>query len=60
LQSVVFISDKCNLQCKHCCAYAGSDKTPIINTYEEVKQKLKYCYKLGARFVDFEGGEPFL
>lgn len=60
LQSVVFVSDKCNLQCKHCCVYSNETKKPIINTYQEVRQKLEYCYNLGSRFVDIEGGEPFL
>lgn len=59
LQSVIFITDKCNLQCKHCCLY-GKDSNCNISTYEEVRKDLEYCYNLGSRFVDFEGGEPFL
>jgi len=31
-----------------------------MNTYQEVKEKLEYCYGLGSRFVDFEGGETLL
>lgn len=58
LQSVIFISDRCNLACKHCCVY--SKGTPRTNTFEEIKIDLEYCYKMGSRFVDFEGGEPFL
>jgi MoaA/NifB/PqqE/SkfB family radical SAM enzyme len=58
LQSVVFISDLCNLKCKHCCVY--SRKEPVIKTYEQVKEELQYCYSLGSRFIDFEGGEPTL
>ena len=58
LQSVVFISDKCNLSCKHCSVY--NHKAPITKSYEQVRQDLEYCYSLGSRFVDFEGGEPFL
>jgi MoaA/NifB/PqqE/SkfB family radical SAM enzyme len=58
LQSVVFISDKFNLACKHCCVYNSKD--PRVNTYEEVKADLEYCYNQGSRFIDFEGGEPFL
>jgi len=56
LQSVIFISDKCNLTCKHCNVYAR--KEPNVKTYEQIKEELEYCYKLGSRFVDFEGGEP--
>ena len=59
LQSVVFVSDECNLSCKHCCVYSRG-KEAQINTFEEVKKDLEYCYSLGSRFIDFEGGEPFL
>ena len=59
LQSVVFISDECNLACKHCSVYSR-EKPPQINTFEEVKKNLEYCYSLGSRFMDFGGGEPFL
>jgi len=59
LQSVVFITDKCNLQCKHCNVY-GKETNHNISTFEEIKKELKYCYNLGSRFVDFEGGEPFI
>ncbi|MGM9787518.1 MAG: radical SAM protein [Candidatus Cryptobacteroides sp.] len=58
LQSVIFISDRCNLSCKHCSVY--NHKAPLTKTYEQVKEELEYCYSLGSRFVDFEGGEPFL
>ncbi len=56
LQTVIFISDKCNLKCKHCCVYAR--EAIITKSYEQIKEELEYSYKLGARFVDFEGGEP--
>lgn len=58
LQTVLFISDKCNLKCRHCCVYNYAD--PHIKTYEEIREELAYSYGLGSRFVDFEGGEPFL
>ena len=58
LQSVVFISDKCNLSCKHCSVY--NHENPITKSFERIGEELKYCYGLGSRFVDFEGGEPFL
>ncbi len=55
LQTVIFISNICNYNCKHCCV----DKTtPKKMTFGEVKEHLIYSYKLGSRFVDFEGGEP--
>lgn len=58
LQSVIFISDRCNLQCKHCCVY--NIKDPISKTMAQIEEELRYCYAQGSRFVDFEGGEPFL
>jgi MoaA/NifB/PqqE/SkfB family radical SAM enzyme len=58
LQTVLFISDKCNLTCKHCTIYQL--KNPRIKTYEKIKEELEYSYRLGSRFVDFEGGEPTL
>jgi MoaA/NifB/PqqE/SkfB family radical SAM enzyme len=58
LQTVLFISDKCNLACKHCTIYQS--KNPHIKTFEQIKEELAYSYRLGSRFVDFEGGEPTL
>ena len=58
LQSVIFISDKCNLACKHCSVY--NYENPNIKTYEQIKEELIYCYEQGSRFIDFEGGEPFI
>lgn len=56
LQTVLFISDKCNLACRHCTVYQA--KNPRIKTYKEIREELEYSYELGSRFVDFEGGEP--
>ncbi|MDR1739988.1 MAG: radical SAM protein [Bacteroidales bacterium] len=58
LQTVLFISDKCNLRCKHCVVY--NEKNPLSKTYGQIREDLQYSYNRGARFVDFEGGEPFL
>ena len=58
LKTVLFISDECNLQCRHCCVY--SQNQPIIKTFEQIKEELIHVYQSGSRFVDFEGGEPFL
>ena len=59
LQSVVFISDKCNLKCRHCTVYAKGEHS-ITKSHAQVRADLEYCYRQGARFVDFEGGEPTL
>jgi len=56
LQSVVFINDFCNLNCKHCCI----EKNRHTKTFDQIRQELEYSYSLGSRFVDFEGGEPLL
>ncbi|MDR1602305.1 MAG: radical SAM protein [Tannerella sp.] len=58
LQTVLFVSDKCNLSCKHCSIYRS--KNPHVKTYGQVRDELEYSYRLGSRFVDFEGGEPTL
>lgn len=58
LQSVVFVSDRCNLSCRHCSVY--NHKNPLNKSWEQIKEELEYCYAQGSRFVDFEGGEPFL
>lgn len=59
LQSVIFITDKCNLRCKHC-SVVKSDEKAVSRTYQEIETTLKKCFELGSRIVDFEGGEPTL
>jgi len=58
LQTVLFINDQCNLACRHCCIYSRGE--PIRKSRRAIAEDLKYAYELGSRFVDFEGGEPFL
>jgi MoaA/NifB/PqqE/SkfB family radical SAM enzyme len=58
LQTVIFISNKCNLACKHCSVYAR--KEPDVKSYGQIRRELQYSYDKGSRFVDFEGGEPTL
>lgn len=58
LQSVIFILDQCNLRCRHCSVYAID--RPRIKTLAQIRKELQYCYDLGSRFVDFEGGELYL
>ena len=63
IQSVVFITDRCNLRCKHCSVICESIKPGgkiTERTYNEVIETLRYCYDLGSRIVDLEGGEPML
>jgi len=58
LQTVLFITDECNLACRHCIIYRFIN--PKVKKYEQIKEELEYSFKLGSRFVDFEGGEPTL
>ena len=58
MQSVLFITDRCNLSCKHCSVYNHTN--PTSKSYDQIREELKYCHSLGSRFVDFEGGEPLL
>ena len=58
LQSVIFISDRCNLSCKHCSVY--NHEYPNDKSFAYIEEELRYCYSLGSRVIDFEGGEPFL
>ncbi|MEG2070718.1 MAG: radical SAM protein, partial [Bacteroidales bacterium] len=58
LQTVLFVSDECNLACKHCHVY--NHIQPTVKTYDQIKKELEYSYQLGSRFVDFEGGEPLI
>ncbi len=59
LQTVLGISDKCNLHCKHCSVVKPPSESKM-KTYVQIEEELKRCHRLGSRFVDFEGGEPFL
>lgn len=58
LQTVLFITDKCNLRCKHCSIYdvVGSHH----RAFADIVSDLQYSYDLGSRFLDLEGGEPTL
>lgn len=58
LQTVLFISNKCNLACKHCSIFKMHNT--YIKSYKQIKKELEYSYSIGSRFVDFEGGEPTL
>jgi len=58
LQTVIFITNRCNLSCKHCSVY--DHQQPISKTTAQIREELEYSYRKGSRFVDFEGGEPTL
>ncbi len=58
LQTVLFITDKCNLKCKHCSVYGVVGNQH--RDFDAIVSDLQYSYNLGSRFVDIEGGEPTL
>ncbi len=58
LQTVLFITDKCNLRCKHCSVYGSAGYRQ--RTYDEIVADMHYAYQQGSRFIDLEGGEPTL
>lgn len=60
LQTVLFVSDQCNLACRHCNILKRDGREPVIKSYDQIAEELGYAYGLGSRFVDFGGGEPFL
>ncbi len=51
------ITHACNLACKHCPFWKKGQRDL---SFLQVKESLKQLYKLGARVVIIEGGEPFL
>ncbi|MCL2680246.1 MAG: radical SAM protein [Coriobacteriia bacterium] len=59
LQSVVFITDRCNLDCKHC-AIVREGRHSRSKSLAQLKEELQYCLDLGSRIIDFQGGEPSL
>ena len=58
LQTVLFITDKCNLRCKHCSVYGSAGNKQ--RSFEDIVADMTYSYALGSRFIDLEGGEPTL
>lgn len=58
LQTVLFLTDHCNLNCRHCTG-TGHAKT-TMKPWAQIKEELEFSYRQGARFLDLEGGEPML
>ncbi|MBO4588245.1 MAG: radical SAM protein [Bacteroidales bacterium] len=58
LQTVLFVTDACSLSCRHCAIY--NHRNPVMKSYRQIEDELRYSYNQGSRFVDFEGGEPLL
>lgn len=58
LQTVLFITDKCNLRCKHCSVYGSAGYRQ--RSFEDIVKDMRESFKAGSRFIDLEGGEPTL
>ena len=58
LQTVLFITDKCNLRCKHCSVYGSAGYRQ--RKFDDILSDMRESYKAGSRFIDLEGGEPTL
>ena len=58
LQTVLFITDYCNLSCRHCTP--EGHKGSKMKSYDQIGEELRIAYRMGSRFIDFEGGEPTL
>jgi len=61
LEGVILIwnlTNRCNLYCKHCYAWANSEKDEL--SLEEIKEIVKELSKNGVKFAILSGGEPLL
>lgn len=58
LQTVLFITDKCNLRCKHCSVYGSAGYRQ--RNFDDILADMRRSYAAGSRFIDLEGGEPTL
>ena len=56
LVTVLFLTDHCNLACRHCAreGHAGT----VMKSWKQITRELRAAYDRGARFLDLEGGEP--
>lgn len=53
------LTNRCNLFCKHCYAFANSDKKDELSL-DEIKSISEELRKEGVKFVILSGGEPLL
>lgn len=53
----VIVTDKCNLQCKHC---SVNNITAIVHPFAQIRQEMRQLYDMGVRILFFCGGETFL
>ncbi len=63
LQSVIFITTRCNLQCTHCAIIKAVNEGALPaedRTWEDLLATFRTCYEAGSRIIDLEGGEPLM
>lgn len=53
----IILTDKCNLNCKHC---SVNNVIAKIYPYTQIKEEMQKLYNLGVRILFFCGGETFL
>jgi len=53
----VIVTDKCNLQCKHC---SVNNITAVVHPYQKILKEMQTLYDMGVRILFFCGGETFL
>lgn len=55
----LFLTERCNITCSHCWFSCGPDKTVSISKIQ-AEDYIKQALDLGAQWISFTGGEPFL
>jgi MoaA/NifB/PqqE/SkfB family radical SAM enzyme len=55
----LFLTERCNIKCSHCWFSCGPEKTEKISK-TQAEDYIKQALDLGAQWVSFTGGEPFL
>lgn len=61
LQSIVFITNRCNLECKNCQVSRQPGTAGFYELkFQEVIEIFEKCYAMGSRVLDIDGGEPLL
>ena len=53
------LTNKCNLNCIHCCISAGDSRTIDLST-EDIKDIFRKCVKWDPQTISLSGGEPML
>lgn len=53
----VIVTDKCNLQCRHC---SVNNITAVVHPFRQIRDEMRQLYDMGVRILFFCGGETFL